>query len=77
MVEEITKDNSISQVIQDHPETIPVFMKHGLGCIGCALATFETIEQGALAHGMDIEALMRDINKSIKNTLRKEGLVEK
>ena len=66
MADEISKDNSISQVIQDHPETIPVFMNHGLGCIGCALAKFETIEQGALAHGMDIEKLMKDINSSIK-----------
>jgi len=30
----ITKDMSIGQVVQQHPQTIPVFLKHGLMCIG-------------------------------------------
>ena len=41
-----------------------VFVAHGLGCIGCAMANFETIEQGAAAHGMDLDSLMIDLNKA-------------
>ncbi len=59
----VTKDMAIMQVIQRYPGTIAVFMQHGLGCIGCAMAHFENIEQGALAHGMDLEALMKDLNQ--------------
>ena len=32
-------------------------MAFGMGCLGCAAARFETIEQGARAHGMDLVRL--------------------
>ena len=38
---------------------------YGLGCIGCMAAHFETIGQGAGAHGIDVDALIEDINKVI------------
>jgi hybrid cluster-associated redox disulfide protein len=55
---------SIIEVVQKHPETVHVFMRHGLGCIGCALARFENIRQGAEAHGIDVDALVKDLNQS-------------
>ncbi|MFO8052116.1 MAG: DUF1858 domain-containing protein [Thermoplasmatota archaeon] len=63
MTEKITKDMGIAEVIQKYPHLVPVFIQHGLGCIGCAMANFESIEQGASAHGMDVDALMKDLNK--------------
>lgn len=64
----ITKEMPIGQVVSEHPETIEVFMKHGLHCVGCAVAQFENIGQGALAHGIDIENLIRDLNEKIKKS---------
>ena len=61
----ITKDLNLSQVVRDHPATVPVFLSHGLMCIGCAAARFESIEQGALAHGLDVDALISDLNEAI------------
>lgn len=29
-------------------------------------ARFENLEQGALAHGLDIDALIKDLNEAIK-----------
>ncbi len=68
MTDLITRDMGISDVIQKHPELVPVFIQHGLGCIGCAMANFESIEQGAGAHGMDIDALMKDLNEAAAST---------
>ncbi|WP_196593904.1 DUF1858 domain-containing protein [Pectinatus sottacetonis] len=59
----ITKDMGIMEVVQKYPETVDVFAMSGMGCIGCAAAHFENIEQGALAHGIDIEKLMADLNE--------------
>jgi len=67
MADLITKDMGIMEAIQKYPDVIGVFVAHGLGCIGCAMANFETIEQGAMAHGMDLEALMRDLNEAASN----------
>jgi len=55
----------IDKVIQKYPSTTEVFMQHGLHCIGCMASTAETIEQGALVHGMkkkDIKRLIKDLN---------------
>lgn len=60
----ITKDMSIIDIVQKYPQTIEVFRNYGLGCIGCAAARFENLEQGAQAHGMDVEALLIDLNKA-------------
>jgi hybrid cluster-associated redox disulfide protein len=61
----ITKKMSISEVVSKHPQTVSVFMEHGMSCLGCAAARFENIEQGALAHGIDVEKLLTDLNKTI------------
>ena len=58
----ITKDMSIMEVVQKFPDTVEVFMNSGMGCLGCAAAHFENIEQGALAHGIDIDSLMKGLN---------------
>lgn len=61
----ITKDMSIMEVVQNYPDTIEVFMNSGMGCIGCAAAHFENIEQGALTHGIDVDKLVADLNAAI------------
>ena len=61
----ITKDTGIIEAVQSHPEIMEVFAEYGLGCIGCMAAHFETSGQGAGAHGIDLDALIEDINKVI------------
>ncbi|MCD6553182.1 MAG: disulfide oxidoreductase [Chloroflexi bacterium] len=61
----ITKDMSIGEVVQKYPETVQVFLSHGLMCIGCAVARYENVEQGAMAHGINVEALMKDLNAAV------------
>ncbi|VBB08437.1 Hypothetical protein LUCI_3709 [Lucifera butyrica] len=59
----ITKNMSITEVVQKYPAAAEVFFKYGMGCLGCAAAHFENIEQGALAHGINVDALIEDLNK--------------
>ena len=61
----ITKDTGIIEAVQNHPEILQVFAEYGLGCVGCMAARFETLEQGAAAHGIDIDELVVDLNKAI------------
>ena len=61
----ITKDMSIMEVVQSYPDTVPVFMYAGMGCFGCMAAQFENIEQGALAHGIDVDALVDALNEVV------------
>jgi len=63
---EITKDMKIGDVVEKYPETMQVFANYGLHCIGCHVAAWETIEQGAMAHGVsDVDGLVEALNKAI------------
>lgn len=61
----ITRSMPIGEVVQTYPQTIEVFLKHGLMCFGCAIAQFENVEQGAMAHGINVDALINDLNAAV------------
>ena len=58
----ITKDLTISQVLEMKPEAAQVLVKNGMHCLGCFIASGETVEQAAEAHGLDLSKLMDDLN---------------
>jgi hybrid cluster-associated redox disulfide protein len=65
----ITKDMHLGELVSRYPEAAQVMLKHGLHCIGCTMAAFETIGQGAKGHGMDdkhIERMIKEMNEVVK-----------
>jgi hybrid cluster-associated redox disulfide protein len=62
----INRKMSIEEIVRKYPETVATFERYGLGCLGCQAALFENIEQGAEVHGIDVEALVKDLNREIK-----------
>jgi hybrid cluster-associated redox disulfide protein len=67
---EITKDIMIGDLVAYYPKLGQVLMEeYGFHCIGCMAAGMETLEQGALVHGMspkDIGKMLEDLNKLIQ-----------
>ncbi len=61
----ITKDMLFSEVL-DRPDVIQALLEGGMHCIGCPMSSAETIEQGAIAHGIDPDELIAKLNKSEK-----------
>ena len=66
MSENITKEMGIIEVVQQYPQTLEVFQRYGLGCIGCAAARFENLEAGAKVHGIDVDDFVADLNAAIE-----------
>ena len=66
MAEKVTKDINILEIAQKHPESIEIFHKYGLGCLGCAAARFENLEAGAKVHGYNADDMVADINALIE-----------
>jgi len=62
----INKKMKIEEILNEHPETMEIFLKYGFHCLGCAAASFENLEEGAKAHGTDIDVLLKDLNDKIK-----------
>lgn len=64
---QISPDITIKEVVEQHPGAERVFGAHGLPCAGCHVSTHETIRQGAGVHRLDLDALIADLNRFIKD----------
>ena len=64
--ESIKKTDNIMEVINKHPETYHLFILYGIHCLGCAFSSFETVEQGAQAHGLNADELVKALNEKVK-----------
>ena len=62
----ITKNMSIGEIIRKYPKSSEIIIKHGMNCIGCHVATWETLEQGAAGHGIDVDELVKELNKKMR-----------
>lgn len=59
---QITKDTIIGDILDIAPQTAPVFMAIGMHCLGCPSSRGETVEQACMVHGVDVNALLEQIN---------------
>lgn len=65
----ITKDITIGEVVSKYPKAVEPMLKRGMHCVGCHVAAFETVEQGAKAHSMgekEIKEMLKEMNKAIE-----------
>lgn len=63
---EITRETLIGDVVENCPEAMPAFMDIGMHCIGCAMASGETIEQACAAHGVDPDEFLEYLEKFLQ-----------
>jgi hybrid cluster-associated redox disulfide protein len=61
----ITADSLVKEVVESHPQTISVFSKHGLNCVGCYIAPFHTITDTAREYALRLEPLLSELNGAI------------
>ena len=59
----VTKEMNILEIVEKCPESVEIFKKYGLGCLGCAAARFENLEAGARVHGFDADEMIDEINE--------------
>jgi hybrid cluster-associated redox disulfide protein len=55
---EISPQTNIKELVARLPIAAEVMNAFGLGCSGCGVSKYETIEQGARAHGLRIEPIV-------------------
>ena len=69
-----SKDLVIADAARFYPEVIEVFMDYGLHCIGCHISGFETIEEGAMGHGIsgdELDNMLADAQDKIDSVAQK------
>lgn len=62
----ITKNMIIAEIITKYPKARKVFAEVGLMCALCGFSGQETLEQGAISHGFDIQKLLKKLNSAVK-----------
>ncbi len=70
--ESVEKDILIGELLKEHPEVSSLLKRSGFHCVGCGMASMETLEQGCKAHGFSdkmIDELLEKINKTISGEI--------
>ena len=66
-MKEINQDTTIAQAIEMDEKVIEVLQGIGMHCMGCAMASGETLGQAAKAHGQNPDELIKKIRDAINN----------
>ena len=61
----VNKKMSFGEIMNRYPQTAEILMKSGMHCFGCSMAMYETLEQGALMHGINPDKIVNEINKKV------------
>lgn len=62
----IEKSSIIGDVLDQYPQTAPVFMSIGMHCLGCPASRGESIEDACMVHGVEADELIKKLNEVIK-----------
>jgi hybrid cluster-associated redox disulfide protein len=58
-------DLIVADVLARWPQTIPVFTHHRMGCVGCAMAPFETLAEVAAIYELDLNCFLAELAQTI------------
>lgn len=58
-------DMTMADLMHDHPAVVPVLLRRGLACPGCAMAPFMTLREAAEAYGLALDALLDDLAEAV------------
>ena len=62
MATQVTKSTLIGEMLMIDRGIAAILMQSGMHCVGCPSSAGETLEEACLVHGMDVGALLNDIN---------------
>ncbi|MGB0405107.1 MAG: DUF1858 domain-containing protein [Fusobacterium sp.] len=62
----INKDMIIGDVIRENINLMDTFADNGMHCVGCPSAQMESIEDACIVHGLDVNILIKALNKENK-----------
>ena len=63
---EITRETLISEIVENCPQAMPAFQAIGMHCMGCAMASGETLEQACAAHGVDPDEFLDALSEYLQ-----------
>ena len=65
MTQKITKDTIIADILEIAPQSAPLFQSIGMHCLGCAMASGETLGEACAAHGVNADEFLEKLSAFI------------
>lgn len=59
----IDKNTKIGELLEMAPEKADILLEAGMHCLGCPASQAETLEEACSIHGIDVEELVKELNK--------------
>lgn len=66
----ITRKTKLTEILEENPKAGKILANYGFHCLGCQLASYETLEQAASVHGLnkgELDKLIKELNKKQKS----------
>jgi hybrid cluster-associated redox disulfide protein len=66
----ISKEINIAELVHKYPAAEEILLDYGLHCVGCFASSFDTLEAGAMIHGIleeELEEMVTRINEVISH----------
>ncbi len=63
---QVTKSTMIGELLQIKENIAPLLLNIGMHCLGCPSSQMETIEEAAMVHGIEPDALVNQINEFLE-----------
>ena len=63
LIMKFDKEMLIGDLLAQAPEKADILLEAGMHCLGCLVAQDETIEEACEVHGIDVEELVKELNK--------------
>ena len=62
----INKNSTIKEILSAYPEAKKFFNDREMACSSCFAVNFDTLEKGALMHGLEANVLVEELNNFLK-----------
>jgi len=58
-------DMPLADLMDRWPETIPVFLRHKMLCVGCFINPFHTLVDGCAEYSLDLDEFIGELGEAI------------
>ena len=62
----IHKNSTIKEILSAYPDAKKFFNEREMACSSCFAVNFDTLEKGALMHGLEVNALIEQLEGFLK-----------
>jgi hybrid cluster-associated redox disulfide protein len=59
-------DLTVAEVMHRWPQTIPIFLRYRMACVGCPIASFETLAEVAEIYSLELDCFVNELQQTIR-----------